>query len=326
MRKSALKKLFLYPAKPCSFLKIWYIEARLGKRLPAGYRRLIRATGGGELRRAYSFVPGGFAPHTSEDGVVLYRILGNGETTNGEENYLHREAPELIEDWELPKGVLPFAESETDVDCFVINYRLPDFPRRSILHLDPEVGTEPVKVADSFDDFLAMLTADPDWDGQDELDELRERSENVVRAVREGPLAPDLRAAIDASGIPDAERLIRVATEKMIDPPAFSISFSESACIFIDILFMLASGVRPIVDLEDFTNFESHNRSPTMVSMVHGSFVTADQEDSLSLMSGPFDYWWRVRTEQGALIQVDGGYRLDVAYLQSVINDLRALY
>lgn len=139
---------------PCSERRLAEIEESLGLRLPEGYRELLRQTGGGDLDEKQKYC----VPMDSfQDGywAGLGTILGNDRIWSLEDSPEH-----MGEDgWGAPSEILVFAYSNSGPnESFGINYGLQEFPFMSIVYVFVDSDNEMVKIADSFEDFMGMLT------------------------------------------------------------------------------------------------------------------------------------------------------------------------
>ncbi|WP_141331829.1 SMI1/KNR4 family protein, partial [Corynebacterium variabile] len=141
---------------PCSEQRLTEIEESLGLQLPEGYRELLRQTGGGDFDYSLNL----WAPLESyKKGywVAIDKILGNHEVWSIEKS------PEDmgIDGWGAPGELLIFGFSTSGPnESFGINYGLQEFPLMSIVYVFLDSDNEIVKVADSFEEFMGMLTTD----------------------------------------------------------------------------------------------------------------------------------------------------------------------
>lgn len=139
---------------PCSEQRLAEIEESLGLRLPEGYRELLRQTGGGVFDESQKWcVPMDF--YEDEYSVGLGQILGNDSFDSLEDS------PDLMgeDGWGAPEELLIFAFSGFGPgQSFGINYGLEQFPPLSIIYVFVESDNEMAKVADSFEEFMGMLT------------------------------------------------------------------------------------------------------------------------------------------------------------------------
>ncbi|AWT25193.1 hypothetical protein Csp1_03690 [Corynebacterium provencense] len=141
---------------PCSERRLTEIEDSLGVNLPESYRELLQQTGGGYFGESQKWrVPMGF--YKNDYSVGLGQILGNDSIDSLEDS------PDLMgeDGWGAPNELLIFAFSINGPgESFGINYGLEQFSQLSIIYVDIEADNEMVKVADSFEEFMGMLTTD----------------------------------------------------------------------------------------------------------------------------------------------------------------------
>lgn len=91
----------------------------------------------------------------------MENILGNTDSDLDSNSIVG--SPEHMgpEVWGASEGLLIFAYcGNGPVSSFGINYGLKEFPPLSIIYDDVELGNELAKVADSFEEFMGMLTTD----------------------------------------------------------------------------------------------------------------------------------------------------------------------
>lgn len=148
------KDFFYKTFTPCDERRLAEIEKMLGRELPAGYRELLRQTGGGILSEDRDNVPISALGEGFSELVEV--VLGNIDGI-----YDISDSPDFMgpESWSAPEGLLIFAFSGRGPGAsFGINYDIPEFPSMSIIYVVVEAGNEMTKVADSFDEFMGMLT------------------------------------------------------------------------------------------------------------------------------------------------------------------------
>lgn len=162
---SKYQDFMLYLGQPCGPDRIAEIERNVGRELPADYAQFIMETGGGYLNSEHEFLLGDFLP-TDPICVSVEQILGNGVVDDSMEGSLDHPTfggPSIAETWEYPDEALLFAISNAGPHVvYMINYELPEYPVHSIVVFNSEKDSG--LVAESFTEFMGMLTKAPDWD------------------------------------------------------------------------------------------------------------------------------------------------------------------
>lgn len=327
-KTSALKDfttLFRDHGQPCDDVQITEIEHQLGRELPDAYRTLIEHTGGGVLSSEFNMFPGDYAPLSGDDGVVLTRILGNGETGNRLNNDLVTNSKNLAGIWDHPREVLIFALTEAGAhECFAINYELPAFPRHSILYIDNEVDDIVRKVADSFEEFIDKLTKNTYYDDQAELN--RQSRQKGIEAARYGSLSPSLARALVDSGLDDGEHLLRSLAVKIAQKGFFIVGKDDDSRLLLDYLFWLTTRTLSIENGYSQNPSDDQGRlddSPTFAQVVDPMICGPGFGFRARWQSGSVRGWWNARIRNGAIVTTDYGYQLSERCTEELFNQLR---
>lgn len=315
--------LFEYPAQPADEQRIREIEHGLGRLLPDDYTRLLSQTGGGFLSMNTCYLPEIELPDGDVIDVAVDSIFGNGKTSNNSNVDLLEQAAFLMEEWEIPDEVLLLATTSDGMhQCFVINYRIAEFPLGSVLHFNTDPEGQMTQVADSVDDFLSKLGPNP----YAEPDRADVPDNAGIIGVRQGQLSPALREAISQTPTPGIEQLLRKSAEPLALTPSVSISKnSVETRRFLDVLYWIAQHVAPQSDPQTFVYPENEENPVSLHKLISESFVNPDLNWLSTYSYFPISAWWETRVEEGLLRSSKSGYVLDSNYIDTVLDELRAI-
>ncbi|MBC2682342.1 SMI1/KNR4 family protein [Corynebacterium anserum] len=319
--------------KPCGILRIRSIEKKIGRKLPADYKKFIMKTGGGCLSLKNTYLFGVLLPSGEELEANVEIILGNDPT--GETDFDLAEAGEYFtEEWEIPSDVLLIGNTEAGMhECFVINYDLPEFPRHSVLYLDNDIPGEFTLIARSFSEFLSMLAPDSDYDPDDDLsiEESREQTkkQHKIRSQK-GALSPQLQESIEATGIPDYEQIVRRAAYQLacVDLGFFVSGYNKKWAQLLDVVYWAAQHVQPCRTVKSFKgpiwdHIPWDGNEYQFMSLVRASFVLEGERGSISCSEAMLELWWQRRIEPGVLVETPEGFKLKDEYIAPVLEALR---
>ncbi|MEJ5928446.1 SMI1/KNR4 family protein [Corynebacterium sp. H128] len=317
------KKYFDSLGTPANAKRIKDIEAALGRELPAAYRDVIKQTGGGQLAEKYCMITGIDSDNVDPEGIMIDCILGNGHTDSGTNLDLAEYAPFLMDEWDLPNGVLLCAISEDGMhQCFAINYELAEFAPLGVLYIDTDPDGEILQIADSFEDFLSMLAPHPDLSK-----EAPDYKGLAIEGVLHGPINEELRAVIDATGVDDLEDILRYLGLPMAKALAGRIEHDPKGKRFLDVLYWAVQHVQPHHSGASFFGWPDSegNEMPTpnLSSMSRGSFVAPGGIANFNTNLGTCEAWFMFHEREGVLTKTEKGYILSDEYALPILEETR---
>lgn len=137
------------------------MENELGRELPREYVDFLKQTGGGEPLFENRLLVKSDPAAGIDICCSVDNFFGNGPDRIGHSNDLDYYGIYLMDEWLISTDYLLVADTESGMhECFVMNYYNSKFKKYSILYLETDFPDEAVKVADSFADFLKILTRD----------------------------------------------------------------------------------------------------------------------------------------------------------------------
>lgn len=221
--------IFSHPNGPCTAADLDAVENRLGRRIPASYRDLLRRTGGGLLDDDHRVFPDIRSAAPWADGYPVREINGLADLARD------TVAEVFGAGWGPAGRVITVADLPGNrPGWIVVNCGIEGVPEGAVLAMTPGDRTWRV-LAVSFGEFLGTLGHA--WPG-DPVGIERE-------CARHGAFSPALVGALDAlvaSGTWEPEVPLRALAERIIDAKDYlGLHDDADSRLFLDVLYALTS-------------------------------------------------------------------------------------
>lgn len=220
----------------------------------------------------------------------LSKKSSGAKASNGASVDLIDDATFLMDEWEIPAGVLLFATSEDGMyQCFVINYDLSGYPQGAVLYVDTDPEGPIVPFAESVDTFLSQLGAVPS--GTSTPEEMDQNGIGI-KGVRYGSLSVPLQEAISVTPTPDIEKLLRKATEPITRSfnPSITANSAESR-LFYDVVYWIVQHVEPQYGPETYDRGGREGQKLTFPELIGESFKVPGQKYGLGYSLDSIILW-----------------------------------
>lgn len=298
-----------YREPPPSEALIADLEAALGYRIPQAYIALAQRHNGGLLQR--SCHPMDEATSWAEDHIQVCGLYALGRqrpySLGGEFGSRF-----MQEAWGYPDIGLVFADCPSaGHDVIMLDYRqCGPQGEPQVVHVDQEDDYRITVVAPDFATFIAGLVDEEDYDASAEMLEMD------LLAVDRGTLSPIVARALAASAgvLPEGERHLRALARRITEEKGtFSLHADADSHRMYDLMFWLYSQLTTADSFAHFVKLpaeQSDYATPCYELMLPFDLVA----EPFGFKTGGFapgfvEDWWNARVAEGAIAQVDAGYR-----------------
>lgn len=300
------------------------LQAELGYRLPEAYIALARRHNGGLLQR--SCHPMEEATSWADDHIQVSGLYALG-----------RQAPYSLggqfgsrfmqQEWGYPDIGIVIADCPSaGHDVVMLDYRhCGRQGEPQVVHVDQEADYAITVVAADFASFIHGLV------DEDHYDDAAQDLEADLVTVDRGTLSPIVQRALQASAeaLPEGERALRALARRITEEKGFfALHADPQSHRMYDLMFWLYSQLTTATSCAHFMKLPAEQNdyaTPCYELMLPFDLVAAP----FGFKTGGFapgflEDWWQARVAEGAIVQVEHGYRFSDQATQRLLASVNA--